>query len=58
MSRQPFPEEPVTTADALHLATAVLARSAVPGIQLLSLDPRLRASGRRLGFRLLPEPSL
>ena len=53
-ARQPFPEEPVSTSGALHLATAVLARSAVPGIQVLSLDERLRASARRLGFRLLP----
>jgi predicted nucleic acid-binding protein len=55
-ARQPFPEEPVRTSEALHLATAVLARSVVPGMQLLSLDDRLRASARRLGFRLLPEP--
>jgi predicted nucleic acid-binding protein len=54
-ARQPFPKEPIRTSDALHLATAILARSAVPGIQLLSLDGRLRASARRLGFRLLPE---
>jgi predicted nucleic acid-binding protein len=50
--------QPVRTSDALHLATAVLARSAVPGIHLLSLDERLRASARRLGFRLLPGPSV
>ena len=57
-ARQPFPEEPVRTSGALHLATAVLARSAVPGIQVLSLDEKLRASARRLGFRLLPGSSV
>lgn len=54
-ARRPFPREPIRTLDAIHLATAVVARSLVPGIALLSLDERIRASGRELGFRLLPD---
>ena len=51
---RPFPVEPIRTLDAIHLATALMARSAVPGIALLSLDDRVRRCGRQLGFELLP----
>jgi predicted nucleic acid-binding protein len=51
-ARRPFPVEPLRTLDALHLATALVARSAVPGIRLLSLDERVRRNGQRLGFEL------
>jgi len=54
-ARRPFPAEPVRTLDAIHLASALAARSAVPGIELLSLDDRIRESGRQLGFRILPD---
>jgi predicted nucleic acid-binding protein len=54
-ARHPFPGEPIRTLDALHLASALAARAAVAGIELLSLDDRIRASGRQLGFRLQPE---
>jgi predicted nucleic acid-binding protein len=50
-----FPVEPLRTLDAIHLASALLARSAVPDLALLSLDDRVRANGRALGFALLPE---
>jgi len=53
-ARRPFPLEPIRTLDAVHLATALVARSAVPGIALLSLDDRVRRCGRRLGFTLIP----
>jgi len=53
-ARQPFPEEPVRTLDALHLATALAARSAVPGIALLSLDDRIRRVASQLGFQVHP----
>lgn len=53
-ARQPFPEEPIRTLDAIHLAAAVVARSHIPGLQLLALDARIRRSGRRLGFTLQP----
>lgn len=54
-ARRPFPAEPVRTLDAIHLASALAVRSAVPGIELLSLDDRIRQSGKQLGFRLQPK---
>ena len=54
-SRRAFPREPLRSLDAIHLASAIIARSAVPEIALLSLDDRIRANGRALGFPLLPQ---
>lgn len=54
-ARHSFPAEPVRTLDAIHLASALAVRSAVPGVALLSLDERIRRAGRQLGFRLRPE---
>ncbi|MGH9857681.1 MAG: PIN domain-containing protein [Acidobacteriota bacterium] len=53
-ARLPFPAEPVRTMDAIHLASALVARSVIPGLALLSLDRRIRSNGRRLGFKVLP----
>ena len=53
-ARQPFPAEPIRTLDAIHLASALAARSGVSGVELLSLDERVRRVGERLGFRLQP----
>ena len=53
-SRRPFPGEPIRTLDAIHLASALVARQAIAGLELLSLDDRIRAAGRRLGMRLQP----
>jgi predicted nucleic acid-binding protein len=53
-ARQPFPAEPIRTPDAVHLASALTARAALPGLRLLSLDDRVRAAGKKLGFALLP----
>ncbi len=53
-ARRPYPLEPIRTLDAIHLASALVARLAVPGIALLSLDDRVRRCGRQLGFDLLP----
>ncbi|MBI4571759.1 MAG: type II toxin-antitoxin system VapC family toxin [candidate division NC10 bacterium] len=53
-ARRPFPLEPIRTLDALHLASALVARLAVPGIALLSLDDQVRRCARQLGFELLP----
>jgi predicted nucleic acid-binding protein len=53
-ARRPFPGEPIRTLDALHLASALVARAAVPGLALLSLDQRMRAAGRGLGLEVLP----
>ena len=49
-----FPIEPVRTLDALHLASALLLRQALPDLRLLSSDDRVRANGRRLGFEVVP----
>jgi predicted nucleic acid-binding protein len=53
-ARQPFPSEPVRTLDAIHLASALVARSAVAGLALLSLDDRIRGSANRLGLDVQP----
>jgi predicted nucleic acid-binding protein len=54
-ARRPFPGEPIRTLDAIHLASALTARSAVAGLELLSLDDRIRKAGERLGLTLRPE---
>lgn len=54
-ARQPFPGEPIRTLDALHLASVLVARSAVAGLELLSLDDRIREAARRLGLRVRPQ---
>lgn len=53
-ARRPFPAEPVRTLDAIHLASALTARKAVPDLALLSLDTRIRQAANRLGFMLAP----
>lgn len=54
-ARQPFPGDPIRTLDAVHLASVLVARSAVAGLALLSLDERIRSVGRKLGLTLLPQ---
>jgi len=54
-ARRPFPGEPIRTLDAIHLASAVVARSVSAGLDLLSLDGRIRASAKNMGFRVQPE---
>jgi len=54
-ARQPFPGNPIRTLDAIHLASLLVARSAVAGLELLSLDERIRGAARRLGVRVRPE---
>ena len=53
-ARRPFPGEPVRTLDAIHLASALAARSAIAGVHLLSLDDRIRTAARGLGLQLQP----
>lgn len=53
-ARRPFPAEPIRTLDALHLASALVARAAIPGLALLTLDGRIRRVARQLGLALLP----
>ncbi len=53
-ARQPFPDEPIRTLDALHVASALHARAVLPELALLSLDDRVRRVARSLGFELQP----
>jgi predicted nucleic acid-binding protein len=53
-TRRPFPGEPLRTLDALHVASALTARQALPGLAVLSLDQKVRESSAALGFRVLP----
>lgn len=53
-ARRPFPGEPIRTLDALHLASALVASTAVRDLAVLSLDRRIRAGARQLGLRLTP----
>jgi hypothetical protein len=53
-ARQPFPGDPVRTLDAIHLASILVARSAVPDLEVLSLDNRVRTAAQRLGLSVLP----
>ena len=53
-ARHPFPAEPIRTLDAIHLASALAIRSAVPGVELLSLDDRIRRAAKQLGFHVQP----
>jgi uncharacterized protein len=53
-ARRPFPGEPIRTLDAIHLASALIARRAVPDLAVLSLDGRIRKAAERLGLQLVP----
>lgn len=53
-ARAPFPDEPVRTLDAIHLASALLAAGAFADVHVLSLDERIRLNARSLGLRLVP----
>jgi predicted nucleic acid-binding protein len=53
-ARHPFPAELIRTLDAIHLASALAVRSAVPGLELLSLDDRIRRAAKQLGFHVHP----
>jgi predicted nucleic acid-binding protein len=54
-SRRRFPAEPLRTLDALHIASALAARSVISDLALLSLDNRVRENGTALGFNVFPE---
>ena len=54
-ARRRFPAEPLRTLDALHIASALAARSAISDLGLLSLDRRVRENGVALGFEVLPD---
>lgn len=54
-ARRPFPREPVRTLDAVHIAAALVIRSLVGGLRLLSLDERIRRNAVELGFEVVPD---
>jgi hypothetical protein len=54
-ARQAFPGDPVRTLDAIHLASLLVVRAAIPGLELLSLDKRIRQTAGLLGVNVHPE---
>lgn len=56
-SSQPFPIEPVRTLDALHLSSALVLRTALSNLRVLSFDSRVRENAIALGLPLEPPPS-
>ena len=54
-ARQPFPGEAIRTPDAIHLASALVVRTAIAGLTLLCLDDRLRKAGKKLGLEIIPD---
>jgi prevent-host-death family protein len=55
--RLPFPSKPIRTLDAIHLASVLVARPAVAGLELLSFDDRIRKAAITLGVRVHPAES-
>jgi len=53
-ARRRFPVEPIRTLDAIHLASALTARKALPELVVLSLDTRVREACASLGLAVLP----
>ena len=45
-----FPDEPVRTLDAIHLASALFLRQSFPDLGILTADERVRANAALLGF--------
>ena len=54
-ARLPFHHEPIRTLDALHIASALTGRTAIPDLALLTLDERIRTAAKELGFKILPK---
>ena len=53
-AREVWPQEPVRTLDAIHLATATLFARAIGELTMLSLDQRVRANASALGWTVVP----
>jgi predicted nucleic acid-binding protein len=49
---RPFPQEPIRTLDAIHLATVDLFGEAPQLVTVVSRDQRVRANARALGYAL------
>ena len=54
-AQRPFPNEPIRTLDALHLAFALEAGQMIPDVRILSMDRRIRKAARDLGMEVCPE---
>lgn len=53
-ARRPFPRDVIRALDAIHLASALVARAAIPLLEILSLDERVREAALDLGLKLQP----
>ncbi len=53
-ARGPFPEEPIRSPDALHLASVLEVLALIPQIAILTLDGRVRRCGRAMGLQVFP----
>lgn len=53
-ARQRFPDDRIRSLDAIHLASALSARSRFEDTALVTLDDRVRSVGSLLGFQVLP----
>jgi predicted nucleic acid-binding protein len=53
-ARSPFPAEPIRTLDAIHLATALVFRDALPSLTMITLDERVRSNATALGLQVAP----
>lgn len=54
-AREPFPDDSVRALDAIHIASALAARSEVAGLAVVTLDERVRRNAEALGFQVLPD---
>jgi predicted nucleic acid-binding protein len=50
-AEEAFPDEPVRTLDAVHLASALFLRQSFPDLAVVSADERLRTNASLLGFQ-------
>lgn len=50
-----FPFEPIRALDAIHLASAMVAREVWPDLAVLSFNERVRANAAALGQAVLPD---
>jgi predicted nucleic acid-binding protein len=48
--RRPFPDEPIRTLDAVHLATAELLGEPPPLMTIVTRDDRVRENAKALGY--------
>jgi uncharacterized protein len=53
-ARQDFPQEPIRTLDALHVASALVWQDKIGDIQMVSCDDRVRQNAAALGLDVWP----